>query len=134
MASASAIIVSADLEAQQVLANLLDTCGVAPITASTVREVEAILNLDSIFVILCSDELPDGCFRDILRQTARRLNRVPVVVFSRLADWERYLLVLRSSAFDYVLYPPSRGEIERVVLNALNCGRLEKAKRVASAS
>ena len=134
MASGNAVIVSADLEAQQALAGLLGTCGLAPITASTVRELEAILNLDSIFVILCSDELPDGTFRDILRHTARTLNKVPVVVFSRLADWERYLIVLRSSAFDYVLYPPSRGEIERVVWNALSCIRLERGKRVASAA
>jgi DNA-binding NtrC family response regulator len=134
MASANAVIVSADLEAQQGLASLLDTCGLAPIITSTVKEAEAVLNMESTFIVLCSDELPDGSFRDILRHTAMALDRVPVVVFSRLADWERYLIVLRSSAFDYVLYPPSRGEIERVVLNALSCGRLEKAKRAASAS
>lgn len=134
MSSVNAVIVSADLEAQQALAGLLGTCGLAPITASTVSEVEAILNLDSMFIILCSDELPDGSFKDILRHAARTVSKVPVIVFSRLGDWERYLVVLRSSAFDYVLYPPSRGEIERVVSNALSCVRLERAKRVASAA
>lgn len=52
--------------------------------------------------------------------------------FFRLADWERYLNVLRSGAFDYVLYPPIREEIERVVLNALSCGRVERTKQLAS--
>ena len=114
MASSNVVVVSADLEAQQALAILLDRCGLVPIPASTVREAEAMLNHDSISVILCSKELPDGGFSDILRQTARTLNRVPVIVFSRLADWERYLNVLRAGAFDYVLYPPIREEIERV--------------------
>ena len=45
-------------------------------------------------------------------------NRVPVVVVSRLDDWERYLNFLQAGAFDYVLYPPSESEIERVVRNA----------------
>lgn len=40
MVPANAVIVSADPEAQQALSSLLDTCGLAPITASTVREVE----------------------------------------------------------------------------------------------
>ena len=36
MASANAVVVSADLEAQQALASLLGKCGLAPVTASTV--------------------------------------------------------------------------------------------------
>ena len=54
--------------------------------------------------------------------------RVPVVVVSRFDDWQRYLNFLQTGAFDYVLYPPSGSEIERVVQNALSCGPLERAK------
>ena len=129
MAFTNAVIVSADLEAQQALANRLDECGLTAISASTVGEAEAILNLGFVSVIVCSDELPDGGFRDIVRRTARTPNKVPVVVFSRFANWERYLSVLRSGAFDYVLYPPMRGEIERVVRNALRGAWLESAKQ-----
>ena len=131
MASSNVVIVSADQEAQQALASLLDKSGLASIPASTIKETESILSEDFISVILCSEKLPDGGFRDVLRQTTRGLNRVPVVVFSRLADWERYLNVLKDGAFDCVLYPSSSGEIERVVRNALDCGRPEKAEKVA---
>ena len=53
---------------------------------------------------------------------------------SRFDDWERYLNFLQTGAFDYVLYPPSGTEIERVVRNALSCVRPERSKQVASAA
>ena len=134
MASSNVVIVSADPKAQQALASLLDKSGLASIPASTVKETESILSQDLISVILCSEELPDGGFRDVLRQTTKAMNRVPVVVLSRLADWERYLSVLKGGAFDCVLYPSSAGEIERVVRNALDCSRREKAEKVAPAA
>ncbi len=136
MASASAVIVFGDPEARQALANLLVKQGLVCVPASTAKEVESILVREAVSLILCSEELPDGGFRDVLRQAARALNKVPVIVFSRLADWERYLNILRTGAFDYVLYPSVRGEIERIVRNALSPRQPEpeRAKQVASAA
>jgi DNA-binding NtrC family response regulator len=131
MASSNVVIVSPDRKAQQVLRSVLEECGVATISASTVKEAKSILHQDSISVVLSSDELPDGEIGDILRDGVG--DRAPVVVFSRLADWKYYLKVVHEGAFDCVLYPPVRGEIERVVLNALKNTRDEKAKQKAAA-
>ena len=134
MVSSKVVIVSADGQTQQTLAKLMAKRGLVPIQASTTREAEDILNQEAISLILCSDDMPDGGFGDIVGQTTRTPNRVPVVVVSRLADWERYFNVLRTGAFDLVLYPPIRGELDRVVANALSYGRRERAQQVSAAA
>jgi DNA-binding NtrC family response regulator len=112
------VVVTHVTEVQQAFASALGPCGVAPILASTVQETLSILSRHPISLIFCSDELAGDGPDVLIRQTSvRAQNRVPVVVISRLDDWERYLDFLHYGAFDYVLYPLSHGEIERVVKN-----------------
>jgi DNA-binding NtrC family response regulator len=129
----NAVIISPDKKAQEALGTLLVGCGLAPIPTSTVQEAKTILDQDSISVVLSSDELPDGKISDILERTTGGPNAVLVVVFSRLADWKYYLKVVRDGAFDCLAYPPERGELERVVRNAVNSARRQEAKAKAAA-
>ena len=131
MAFPNVMLVSPILETQQAFASVLGQRGIAPILASTVREAQTILSRHSISLIFCSDELPGGGVNAFIRQTSEPPAKVPVVVVSRFDDWERYLNFLQIGAFDYVLYPPSGSEIERVMWNALSCIRPERAKQVA---
>jgi len=131
MASLNVVVVSHRLETQQALASALGRCGVAPILASTVKEAEAILSCHSIVLIFCSDELPGDGIDGLIRQTWHPQNKVPVVVVSRLDDWHRYLNFLQAGAFDYVLYPPSDVEIERIMRSVLNIGTLTMARGAA---
>ena len=130
MDSAKAMVVSDDREMQRALADRLASSGLTPLLALTVSEAVAVLKNPEIVVILSSEELPDGSFCDILR-LSRADSRIPVIVFSRLADWDAYLNVVRTGAFDYVRYPPSQGEIERVVWNALSFVPREEPKSFA---
>ena len=134
MVSPNVMVVSNLLQTQQAFASFLGRCGIAPILASTVREAQAILSRHPISIIFCSDELPGGGVDAFIRQTSVPPGQVPVVVVSRLDDWGRYLKFLQIGAFDYVLYPSSGNEIERVVRNALSCARPESSKYVASAA
>jgi DNA-binding NtrC family response regulator len=134
MAFPNVMLVSPILETQQAFASVLGQRGIAPILASTVREAQRILSRHSISLIFCSDELPGGGVDAFIRQTSKPPAKVPVIVVSRFDDWERYLNFLQIGAFDYVLYPPSGSEIERVMWNALSCVRPERAKQVASAA
>jgi DNA-binding NtrC family response regulator len=124
MASPNVMVVSHILEAQQAFASVLDQCGLTPILASTVKEAQTILSCHSISLIFCSDELPGGGIDAFIRQISRPPGRVPLVVVSRFDDWRRYLNFLRAGAFDYVLYPPSGIEIERIVKRALSLSTL----------
>jgi len=134
MASPNVMLVSPALETQQALASALGQRGIAPILAESVGEAQTILSRHPISLIFCSDELPGGGIDAFIRQTSEPPAGVPVVVVSRFDDWNRYLNFLQIGAFDYVLYPPSGSEIERVVQNAMGCVRPERAKHVASAA
>jgi len=59
---------------------------------------------------------------------------VPVVVVSRLDDWEHFVSFLRRGAFDHVLYALSEVEIARVVKNVLDLGQPNRVQLVAAAS
>jgi DNA-binding NtrC family response regulator len=131
MVSPNLMVVSHLLEAHQAFASILGSRGIAPILASTAEEAQTILGRHSISLIFCSDELPGGGIDVLIRQTSQPPPRVPVVVVSRFDDWRRYLYFLQAGAFDCVLYPPRRGEIERIVRNLLDPGTLTMAAGVA---
>jgi DNA-binding NtrC family response regulator len=113
------LVVSDELEIQQGFASALGFCGLAPVLASTVHEAISILNRHPISLVFSSDQMPEDEFEDLICQPWRRTDKIPVVVFSELDDWRRYLDFLYRGAFDYVLLPLSPGEIERVVRNTL---------------
>jgi DNA-binding NtrC family response regulator len=134
MAASDAMIVSPDLDTQKTLGGLLVKYGMAPILASTVGEAEIILENCQVSVILSSEQLPDGGFGDILGLSKKDVRSIPVIVFSPFADWRGYLKIVGAGAFDYFRYPPDRGEIERIVRNALCYEPVQKAKSAASAA
>lgn len=46
-------------------------CGRVPIIASAIQETELIVSRESIALIFCSDELPDGRTEDFIRRFSR---------------------------------------------------------------
>ena len=63
-------------------------------------------------------QLPDGTYRDVLR-IIRSLNKdVPLVVTSRLADWDEYFEVLQHGAFDLIASPCQPKDVSWVTLRA----------------
>lgn len=111
-------IVSSDMGVLKILAGHVSRAGVMPVAASTLAESEAILDSATVSAVVCYDEVT-GCRADeLIRRAARRSSAIPVIVVSRHDDWEHCLKALHAGAFDYVAYPPPRGEIERVVRNA----------------
>ncbi len=133
MATSSVVIVSTELDIQNGLASHLAECGLTILFASTVYETQMILRNDYVSVIVCSEELPDGSFGDIVGLSKRDICKVPVIVFSPFADWTGYLRIVGAGAFDYVRYPPTGGEIERVVRNALGCYPKERTIAASAA-
>ena len=79
-------------------------------------EARKLLQRHKFDIVLCSDSLADGKYVDVI--TAAR--PVPVVVFSRLADWGPYVAALDAGAFDYVSCPPDTHELDRIVASALD--------------
>ena len=131
MTSPNIVVVSDSLETQQAFASVLGQWGPATIVASAAKEVEAILKRHSVSLVFCSDELRSGGTEDLIRHCSQPPNPVPVVVVSRFDDWGRYLDFLQAGAFDYVLYPPSGIEVERILKSALGMGTLAMVQGAA---
>jgi DNA-binding NtrC family response regulator len=129
------MVVSPNLEVQQAFAGVLSLWGLAPIVASSVREAEDIVNRHPVSLVFYSDEFPEGTGMDgFIRRASRPSNKVPVVVVSRLDDWEHFVSFLRRGAFDHVLYALSEVEIARVVKNALDFGQPNRVQLNGAAS
>ena len=133
MTSFNVMIVAPTLEVQQAFAGILALWGLAPIVASSVREAKDIVSRYEPSLVFCSDEFREDTDIDGFIQHTSRPTNVPVVIVSRLDDWENFVSFLRRGAFDYGLYPLSEVEIARVVKNALDFVQLGR-RRIAAAS
>lgn len=114
-----ALIASCDPRGHEEFVRALGRCGLQPVPASTLTQARELLLHDRFSMILCEETIAGGSYREILRHVGGFAARIPVVVFSRMADWDRYLEAMRAGAFDYVANPCSAVEIESVVKRAL---------------
>jgi DNA-binding NtrC family response regulator len=78
-------------------------------------EARIFMTAQKFRVVFCHDTLPDGDFRGVVSAA----KPTPVVVLSRLAEWDHYLAALRAGAFDYIACPPDSAETERIVWSAI---------------
>ncbi len=117
--SPAVIFASGDQEIQEELIPVLKRCGLQPLVISSLRELQMTLQREEIALAFCTNKLPDGSFRDALHMFKVSWARVPVVIASRLGNWDEYLEAMRLGAFDYVSTPYRFPDVERAVSNAL---------------
>ena len=122
--SCSVLVVSADLHVQGTFSDVLSDSGLPLTVARTAAEAQEILTHLPVCVVFCSDELLNGGFDQLLLPTLRASKRIPLIVISRLNDWERCREFMQRGALDYVLYPFGKVEVERIVSNAMNLAQL----------
>jgi len=114
------LVVSSDDEVRRDLGGIVGLWGLEPVLCATVADSRAALTRYPICVVVCEDQLADGNYRDLVEAVERTTTDAPVIVVSRLADWNEYMNAVRAGAFDYIALPPRRTEIERAIKNALN--------------
>ena len=110
------LIIDAEGESRERIIATTHKYGLGPVSCSTVDEARSLLARQHFAIIFSSDTLPDGDFCAVIR-TARS---IPVIVLSRLAEWEPYLVAINAGAFDYIACPPDPVETERILWFALN--------------
>ena len=110
-----ALILTADPTALANLPGLVQESGLQPISMSTIAQLRSYRLNDAISLMLCEKRLRDGTFRDALEFCRGMAQRVPVIVFSRLAEWEDYLEALRCGASDCLRYPFRTGELRWII-------------------
>ena len=121
-----ALILAIDPDASQCIGEVLDRCGFEPVLLSTVAELRSCIGKSGISVLVCEEVLVGGNYKEVLRVSRGVAGHIPVVVFSRLADWDQYLEAIRLGAFDCLRYPFRTGELRWVVNRALQERSLER--------
>lgn len=123
------LIICAEGESRERVIGTIHKCGLGPVSCSTLDNARSLLARKHFSIVFCSDALPDGDFRAVI-QAAKS---IPVIVLSRLAEWEPYLVAIRAGAFDYIACPPDPVETERIVCFALReSSRIHRTDQVAA--
>ena len=66
-------------------------------------------------IVVCERDLPDGCWRDLLRELESLPNPPILLVVSRHADENLWAEVLNLGGYDVLLKPFDRTEVTRVL-------------------
>jgi DNA-binding NtrC family response regulator len=99
------LVVSSDLDHRRALTSILQKEGWNPLHASRLTECHDLLAKQNVGLVFCERRLADGTYRDLLSVAQTSERKVPVVVTSRLADWDEYLEALRHGAVDLIPAP-----------------------------
>lgn len=114
------LVICGNEECGHTVAQIIRKRGIETVCCLRLSDALALLLDQSFSAVFCSDILPDGNFRNVIRSAGP----APVVVFSRVAEWDRYLDAVHRGAFDYTRCPPDFAEIERILEIATTAPRM----------
>jgi DNA-binding NtrC family response regulator len=112
------LVLSAELEDRLALSRILETQDLEPICSATLQEALETLHKETVGLVFCGKNLPDGSYKDVLAAVRGLKSRVRVVVTSHQSDWDEYLDAMRSGAFDVIAVPCRPTDVEWMVIQA----------------
>jgi two-component system response regulator PilR (NtrC family) len=112
------LVLSAEMEDRRALAHILQAEDLEPISAPTLHDALEALQKETVGLVFCDKNLPDGTYRDLLAAVRTLKKRVRVVVTSHHADWDEYLDAMRLGAFDVIAAPCRPTDVEWMVIQA----------------
>src|SRR5579862_975305 len=124
------LVIASDPETRKALSSILQTEGLKSVHASQLSEGRALLASQPVGMVFCERHLADGSYLDLLPAAQTKAGSVPVVVTSRLADWDEYLEALRHGAVDLIPSPCKKSD----VASALAQVRGDKSTDAANAA
>jgi len=114
------LVIASDPETRRALSSILQTQGLKSVQASQLSEGRALLESQPVGMVFCERHLADGTYLDLLPTVQSKAGNVPVVVTSRLADWDEYLEALRHGAVDLIPSPCKKSDVTSALAQALN--------------
>ena len=99
-----------------------------PICCSSLREARALLLDAGASLIFCDAQLQDGTYQDLLR-TLDKTATAHFVVITSGPDDEKYEEAMGSGAFDVIVSPCRRTDVQWMVIRAMQEDRREGEKR-----
>ena len=122
------LVIASDPETRKALSSMLQAEGLKSVQASQLSEGRALLATETVGMVFCERHLADGTYLDLLPAAQTKSGNVPVVVTSRLADWDEYLEALRHGAVDLIASPFKPSDVSAALAQA----RREKAAAVTA--
>ena len=113
------LIISSDAVFRNRMADMADKVGLQPVLCPTLDDACTMISRQDYPLVFCGDDLPDADIRTSLNILTATAKSTPVIVLSRHAEWDAYLSALNAGAFDFIAFPPSVKETERLVSLAL---------------
>jgi len=127
------LIISSDQTHRDKAAEIVRNIGLQPVLCPSLSDARALTGQQTFQFVLCGDDLPDCNLRTSLKVLSVSTGGIPVIVLSRLADWDAYMNALSAGAFDYIACPPEPVESERILRLALGYNsRPRRAFRTAA--
>src|ERR1700739_2601670 len=114
------LVIASDPETRKALSSILQTEGLKSVQASQLSEARALLASQPVGMVFCERHLADGTYLDLLPAAQTKSGNVPVVVTSRLADWDEYLEALRHGAVDLIASPCKKSDVTSALAQALS--------------
>ena len=114
-----ALIICSNQTYRDMSAEIVRNIGLQPVLCPSLNAAHSLLVRQRFQFVLCGDDLPDCDLRTALKVLLAATENVPVIVLSRMADWDAYMSALSAGAFDYIACPPEPVESERILRLAL---------------
>ena len=115
------LIICSEPTQQYKAAEIVRNIGLQHVLCASLSDARALIEQQTFQFVLCGDDLPDCNLRTSLKVLSASTGGIPVIVISRLADWDAYMKALRAGAFDYIACPPEPVESDRILRLALGC-------------
>jgi DNA-binding NtrC family response regulator len=112
------LTVCSSSDCHRTLTEVLGLWEVETISASTTAEARATLGEQPISLVFCENHLSDGGFGELASAVASR--RPPVHLVAILRDESEYADAIRLGAFEAILLPCRRSDIQWVIIRAMN--------------
>ena len=99
-----------------------------PICSAGIQEAVSLLPQTSPFLIFCEESLPDGTYKDLLREIGKATKARLVVMSPNAEQDENYNEAIALGAFDMIASPSRRSDVQWIAIRAMH----EDARRTAS--
>jgi DNA-binding NtrC family response regulator len=114
------LILSGEPEHQHRLSSLIPNCGYVPVCCETISAAKGMISRYATEIVVCDETLPDGDFRQLIKELKHSTCEALVVVMSQsYSDWGAYLEAMVAGAYDFLAYPPDPSQLEQALAGAL---------------
>jgi DNA-binding NtrC family response regulator len=117
------LVASPRMENQRALIQILNGLPINVVSSSTLKQTEQLLSQQPIALVFCDENLPDGSYRDLLSARPAEQKTPPVVITTRVGDWEDYLEATRLGAYDMIRCPLQTNDVQSIVTRAIRDGQ-----------